>query len=320
MSTDARAAPATEDTRLPRLKAEELRDQTLAARGFEGLDPQATLNIFAAALLAESEDGYSRETASGILLRARRIGPEVLGDSVRRVTVQMAAAMKDFWDKFLQETWEGAKAPPQYVDPSVVMARKAQEEQEQERHRRDADRYLADARAAIAALQIDEKEFPQDAPAKPKEPSFDLGRMLHRLLFKPATAPGAPVPARPGWLTPPLIDRQAEDFTVFDNDILEVVGARKLGGDPAWKKLEERGYDRRRIVQTIASVRKTAEAQLAQCDRILSFIRSDYETRIEPVMRAAVRLGHAVSVVNTFYGPLPASDAEPAAPARGRGR
>jgi len=63
---------------------------------------------------------------------------------------------------------------------------------------------------------------------------------------------------------------------IFDNDIMAIVADKKLSGEQAWKKLEERGYDRQRIIQAIYHVRKTAQAQIAQCDQILSFLRSDY--------------------------------------------
>ena len=85
---------------------------------------------------------------------------------------------------------------------------------------------------------------------------------------------------------------------------MDVVGSRKLSGEQAWKKLEDRGYDRVRIIQSINNVRKTAQDQIAQCDQILSFIRTDYQAHIEPVVKAAVLIGHAISVVNSFYSPL----------------
>jgi hypothetical protein len=309
-------APGGEpDQKLPQVKAEELRDQTLATARLSGLDPEATLYVLAAALLAESPDGYSREAALGILQRARRVTPEVLSSSVRKLTRQLAGVMTGFWTEFVKETWQGPGEAPQYVDPKAVSRRKDLEEQEQEQNRKAALQYLNNAQVAASALVIDEKEFPQpEPPLKKTVPRLDVGKFVHGLLFKPVapTGPGEGAEAAPGWLTPPLIDKRADDFTIFDDDIMEVVSGRNLSGEQAWHKLEERGYDRQRIVLTIAHVRKTAQEQIAQCDAILAFIRTDYQTHIEPVLKAAVLLGHAISVVNDFYAPLPAPSDEEA--------
>ena len=157
---------------------------------------------------------------------------------------------------------------------------------------------------------IDDKEFAAlAAPAAPPKPAprFDVGKMLHGLLYKsPEAKVGEPPRATaPGWLTPPLINKTDDAVMIFDNDVMAVIGSMKLSGEQAWKKLEDRGYDRHRIVQAIDSVRKIAQAQIAQCDQILAFIHNDYETHFEPVIKAAVMLGHAISLVNSFYAPLP---------------
>lgn len=301
------APGAAADIKLPAVKAETLRDQILATSGLSGLDADATLTIFAAALLAESDDNYSRDSALGILQRARKISPEDLSAAVQKLTGQLAGAMTAFWTSFIQETWQGQDAPPQYVDPGVVAKRKEAEEQEQDRNRKLALQYLDQAQAAVTALGIDEKEFPQ-TPLPPKKPilNINLGQVIHKLIYKPVSTTTAPGPnAPPGWLTPPVLDRQAEDVMVFDNDIMDIVASRKLTGDQAWKKLDDRGYDRQRVIRSIYNVRKIAQEQIAQSEQILSFIRSDYANHIEPVVKAAVLLGHAVSVVNSFYAPLP---------------
>ncbi|MBI5878275.1 MAG: hypothetical protein HZB53_11550 [Chloroflexi bacterium] len=313
---------AASEPKLPPLKAEALRDQTLGAPGLAALDPQATLIVFAAALLAESEDGYTPEAAAGILLRARKVTLEMLLAAVQQVTQQLGAAMAAFWNSFVAATWEGSDKPP-YVDPGVVARRKEAEEQEQERNRQSATQYLSNAQTAIGVLTIDDKEFPHsEPPPAPKAPRIDVGRFFHNLIYKPAAPPpGAAAKAAPGWLTPPLINPRDENVTIFDHDIMEIVGTRKLAGEQAWKKLEDRGYDRRRIVLAIDGVRKIAQAQIAQCDQILAFIRSDYEQHIEPVVKAAAQLGHAVSVVNTFYAPpAPAPVVPPPRPGPARGR
>jgi hypothetical protein len=311
MTSDTRSnAPgAAADQKLPQVKAELLRSQTLAARGLGGLDPEATLNVFAAALLAESEDGYNRESALGILLRARKVNLQTLAASVRLVTQQLAAAMTAFWSEFVKQTWQGPDAPPAYVDPGIVAKRKVLEEQEQEQNRKVALQYTNNAQIAIGALVIDDKEFPKaEGPTAKSAPRIDLGKMLHGLIYKPVEGKtGEAASAVPGWLTPPLLNKTDEDVTIFDSDIMAIVADKKLSGEQAWKKLEDRGYDRRRIVQSICSVRKTALAQIAQCDQILSFIHNDYETHFDPVVRAAVVLGHAISVVNAFYSPPPPS-------------
>jgi hypothetical protein len=288
------------------VKAEALRDQILAARDMGSLNPEATLAVLAAALLAESEDGYTRDAAPGILQRARQVSPELLALSANELTSQLAAIMANFWDEFLKGTWQGPGDPPAYVAPEVVAARKAQEEQEQGQNRKEATDYLSDAQVAVGALGIDEKEFPtpEDETAKPR-PKIDVGKFVHGLIYRAPALKAEQAPAAPGWLTPPLIDKGNPDFAIFDHDILQIVGTRKLSGEQAWKKLEERGYDRGRIIAAIYNVRKVAQDQIAQSDQILSFIRSDYETRIEPVVKAAVLLGHAISVVNSFYAPLP---------------
>jgi hypothetical protein len=304
---------AAAELKLPQSKPEVLRDQMLATPGLSGLDAEAMLTVFAAALLAESEDRYSREAALGILLRARKISPEMLAAAVYKLTEQLAGAMTEFWSRFIQETWQSQDAPPQYVDPGIVAKRKELEEQEQERNRELAAQYVDNTKAAAAALGIEEKESLQDkAPLKKPGFKLDVGKVIHGLIYKPVPMKSGSVSNdSPGWLTPPLLDRQAEDVTVFDNDIMDVVGSRKLSGEQAWKKLEDRGYDRARIIQTINNVRKTAQDQIAQCDQILSFIRTDYQTHIEPVVKAAVLIGHAISVVNSFYAPLSvAPDAE----------
>src|SRR5437763_13629014 len=97
MSNNAQrnAAPTLPEEKLPALKAEALRDQTLGARGLGRLDSQATLTIFAAALLAESEDNHTRDAALGILQRARKISPQMLADAARTLTLQLAEDMKD---------------------------------------------------------------------------------------------------------------------------------------------------------------------------------------------------------------------------------
>ncbi len=307
---------AAPDEKLPPSKAEALRDQTLAARGLGGLDPEALLVVFAAALLAESEDGYTRDQAVGILQRARKVSLQSLATAVRRVTTQMAAAMKSFWGEFLKETWQGPDAPPSFVDPALVARRKAQEEQEQEQIRKSALEYVNNAQVVVGALAIDEKEFPRtEESAKKAIPKIDVAKVLHNLIYRPAAAsPGEPHSAAPGWLTPPLIDKNDEDIAIFDNDIMAIVARQKLSGEQAWKKLEGRGYDRQRIVQTIYNVRQTAQGQIAQCDQILTFIRDDYQTHFEPVVKAAVMLGHAISVVNQFYAPLPPPDERPTPP------
>jgi hypothetical protein len=313
--THKHASGAPVEEKLPQVKAEVLRDQVLAARGLGGLDPQAALFVFAAALLAESEDGYSREAAVGILQRARKVSLQTLADSVRVLTQQLGAAMTAFWSEFVKQTWQGPEAPPAYVDPGVVAKRKSQEEQEQELNRQDALQYTNNTQIAIGALVIDEKEFPKaDGAAAKPAPRFDVGKLLHGLVYKsPDTQHGEAPKAAPGWLTPPLIDKSDEDVMIFDNDILVIVGRMKLSGEQAWKKLEDRGFDRRRIVQTIYIVRKIAQAQITQSDQILAYIHTDYETHFEPVVKAAVLLGHGISVVNSFYAPLPpASDDEPA--------
>ncbi len=264
MSSNTRANPpgAAPDQKLPQVKAEVLRDQTLAAKGLSSLDPEAALNVFAAALLAESEDGYTRDAAVGILQRARKVSLETLVTSVRTVTVQLAGIMKSFWDEFIKETWQGPGAPPAYVQPDVVAKRKEQEEQEQEKNRKDAVQYVNNAQIVIGALVIDEKEFPKPAePPKKTGPKIDVGKVLHNLIYKPAPAKTAEEPAAPGWLTPPLINKSDEDITIFDSDIMDIVAEKKLSGEQAWKKLEDRGYDRARIVQTIYDVRKTAQAE-----------------------------------------------------------
>ena len=309
MSNNAQrnASPALPEEKLPALKAEALRDQTLGARGLGGLDSQATLTIFAAALLAESDDGYTRDAALGILQRARKVSPQMLADAARTLTLQLGEAMKAFWNDFVKQTWQGPDEPPAYVDPAIVARRKEQEEREQEQNRKDALQYTNNAQLAVGALVIDDKEFAKPVePAKPA-PRFDVGKLLHGLLYKsPEAKPGEPPrTTAPGWLTPPLINKTDEPVMIFDNDIMAVVGGMKLSGEQAWKKLEDRGYDRHRIVQAIDSVRKVAQAQIAQCDQILAFIHSDYETHFEPVIKAAVLLGHAISVVNSFYAPLP---------------
>jgi hypothetical protein len=188
-----------------------------------------------------------------------------------------------------------------------VAKRKELEEQEQEQHRKDALQYINNAQIAVGALVIDDKEFPKaEGPTAKTAPRIDLRKTLHALLYKPPEIkPDEAARAVPGWLTPPLLDKTDEDITIFDSDIMAIVADKKLSGEQAWKKLEDRGYDRRRIVQSIYTVRKTALAQIAQCDQILSFIHNDYETHIEPVVKAAVLLGHAISVVNAFYSPLP---------------
>lgn len=294
------------DQKLPPLKAEALRDQILAARDMGQLNPEATLAVLAAALLAESEDGYTRDSALGILQRARQVSPELLALSVNQLTAQLAAVMAKFWSEFLKENWQGPGDPPAYVAPEVVAARKAQEEQEQEQNRKEATDYIGNAQLAVGALGIDEKEFPtpEDEPAKAR-PKVDVGKFFHGLIYKAPALKAEQAPAAPGWLTPPLVDKSNPDFAIFDNDIMQIVGTRKLSGEQAWKKLEERGYNRGRITAAIYSVRKVAKDQIAQSDQILSFIRSDYETRLEPVVKAAVLLGHAISVVNSFYAPLP---------------
>lgn len=321
MSSDKRGnAPAAEQ-KLPQVKAEMLRSQILAARGLGGLDPEATLIVCAAALLAESDDGYSRDSALGILQRARKVSLPMLAAAMATVTQQLAAAMTAFWSEFVKETWQGPGAPPTYVDPGIVAKRKDAEEQEQEQNRKDALQYTNNLQIATGALVIDEKEFPSaEGPAKKPAPRFDVGKMIHGLLYKPADAkPAEPATTAPGWLTPPLLDKSDEDVMIFDNDIMAIVAGKKLSGEQAWKKLEERGYDRQRIIQAIYHVRKTAQAQIAQCDQILAFIRSDYETHIDPVVKAAVMMGHAISVVNAYYAPFPApADDETAGPQPGR--
>ncbi len=334
MTSNPRPTPATApDIKLPPVKAEALRDQTLATAGLGSLNPDATLIVFAAALLAESEDGYTPQAAAGILQRARKVSLEMLGAAANQVTREMGPAMLAFWRQFVKDTWQDASnPPPSYVDVAVVARRKEAEEQEQERNRQNATRYADNVKITIDALKIDEKEFPQMAePSKPRAPRIDVGQLLHNLIYKPAGAPGQAASTAPGWLTPPLINPSDEDITIFDNDIMEIVVVKKLSGEPAWKKLEDRGFERRRIVQAIFNVRKTAQAQMAQCDQILTVIRTDYEQHIEPVIKAATLLGHAVSVVNAFYGPLLATggDAMPAprpvaprppSPPRPRGR
>lgn len=309
MSSETRRAPpdAATDQKLPQVKAEVLRSQALAAAGLGGLDPEATLCVFAAALLAESDDGYSREAALGILQRARKINLETLAAAVAKVTQQLAAAMTAFWNDFVKQTWQGPGAPPPYVDPAVVAKRKVAEEQEQEQNRKDALQYSSDVQIACAALVIDAKEFPgSQEPVKRALPQVDLGKMLHRLIYKPVDVKPSPATnAAPGWLTPALIDKSDEDIMIFDHDIMAIVADKKLSGEQAWKKLEERGYDRARIIQAIDQVRKTALAQIAQSDQILTFIRNDYESHIDPVVKTAVMLGHAISVVNAFYAPWP---------------
>jgi hypothetical protein len=330
MTSDTRrkAAGAPAEQKLPQIKAELLRSQILAASGLGGLDPEATLNVCAAALLAESEDGFNRESALGIMQRARKVSLQTLAASVRLVTQQLAAAMTAFWSEFVKETWQGPDAPPAYVDPGIVAKRKELEEQEQEQNRKDALQYTNNAQIAIGALVIDDKEFPKaEGPTTKAAPRIDLGKMLHGLIYKPPDAkPDEAAKAVPGWLTPPLLNKTDEDITVFDNDIMEIVAAKKLSGEQAWKKLEERGYDRRRIVRSIYNVRKTALAQIAQCDQILSFIHNDYEAHFDPVVKAAVLLGHAISVVNVFYSPLPpavddeTANAQQTWPAQRRGK
>jgi hypothetical protein len=294
------------DEELPQVRAEILRDQILATPDLTRLDPQALLTLLAAALLAESEDGYTRDAALGILRRARKISPEDLADAVQTLTSQLAGAMTTFWSAFIRDTWQSQDPPPQFVDPGVVARRKDLEEQEQEQNRKLALQYIENAQAAVQALGIDDKEFPQEqSPLKKTGLKLDMGKMIHGLIYKPVPAPSAPDPnAPPGWLTPPLLDRQSEAVTVFDGDIMDIVAARKLSGDAAWKKLEDRGYDRQRIVRTIYEVRKSAQDQLSQSEQVLTFIRADYHDHIEPVVKGAVLLGHAISVVNTFYGPL----------------
>ncbi len=312
-STRPNAVGAVTEQKLPQVKAEVLRDQILATPGLSSLDAQATLTILAAALLAESEDGYTRDSALGILQRARKVSTENLAAAVQKLTEQMAGAMTAFWSAFIHETWQSQDPPPQYVDPGIVAQRKELEEQEQEQNRKLAMQYVNNAQVAIAALSIDDKEFPQvQEPPKKSGLKLDVGKAIHNLIYKPVPAKAGPDPnAPPGWLTPPLLDRQAEDVTVFDNDIMDIVASRKLSGEQAWKKLEDRGYDRQRILRAIYNVRRTAQDQIAQCDQILSFIHEDYQTHIEPVVKAAVLLGHAISVVNSFYAPLPLSpDAE----------
>ncbi len=304
----AHASTAPEQ-KLPQVKAEALRDQTLATQALSNLDPDATLSVFAAALLAESEDGYTRDAALGILQRARKISPEMLSAAVSKVTSQLAAAMSAFWTGFIQETWQGPEPPPQYVDPNIVTRRKEQEEQEQEQYRKEALDYINQAQAVVSALTIDDSEFPKKEEPAHKTFKLDVGKMIHGLLYKPADRMPEAQKQAPGWLTPPLLDKNQEDITIFDGDIMDIVDRRKLSGEQAWRKLEDRGYNRARIVQAIYSVRKTAEAQIAQSDRILSYIRTDYETHIQPVVQAAVLLGHAVSVVNDFYAPLPPAQA-----------
>jgi hypothetical protein len=303
---------AAAEPKLPQSKPEDLRDQMMATPGLSGLDGEAMLTVFAAALLAESEDRYSREAALGILQRARKISPEILAAAVSKLTEQLAAAMTEFWSRFIQETWQSQDPPPQYVDPGVVAKRKELEEQEQERNRQLAAQYVDNTKVAAAALGIEEKEPPKDqVPPKRPRLKLDVGQLIHGLIYKPVPTKSGPASnASPGWLTPPLLDRQAEDVTVFDNDIMDVVGSRKLSGEQAWKKLEDRGYARPRIIQTIDIVRKTAQDQIAQCDQILSFIRTDYQTHIEPVVKAAVLIGHAISLVNSFYAPLVAEDSK----------
>lgn len=309
-------AGAAPDEKLPPSKAETLRDQTLAAKGLGGLDPEATLYVFAAALLAESDDGYTRDQAVGILQRARKVSLQTLATAVSRVTAQMAEAMTSFWSEFVKETWQGPDAPPKYVDPSIVAKRREQEEKEQEQIRQSALEYVNNAQVVVGALAIDEKEFPKtEGPAKKSVPRIDVAKVLHNLIYRPAeVSPGEPHSAAPGWLTPPLIDKSDEDIAIFDNDIMPIVAHQKLSGEQAWKKLEGRGYDRQRIVRTIYDVRKTAQNQIAQCDQILSFIRNDYQTHFEPVVKAAVLLGHAISVVNEFYAPLPPAGESPNPP------
>jgi len=189
MSSDKRnnapAAPA--EQKLPQVKAEMLRSQILAARGLGGLDPEATLIICAAALLAESDDGYSRDSALGILQRARKVSLPMLAAAVRTVTQQLAAAMTAFWSEFIKETWQGPGAPPGFVDPGVVAKRKDAEEQEQEQNRKDALQYTNNVQIAIGGLVIDDKEFPAaDGPAKKPSARFDVGKMIHGLLYKPS--------------------------------------------------------------------------------------------------------------------------------------
>jgi hypothetical protein len=327
-NTRRNASGAAADQKLPQVKAELLRSQTLAARGLGGLDPEATLNVFAAALLAESEDGYNRESALGIMQRARKVSLLTLAASVRLVTQQLAAAMIAFWNEFVKQTWQGPDAPPAYVDPGIVSKRKDLEEQEQEQNRKDALQYTNNAQIAIGALVIDDKEFPKAEGLTSKTaPRVDLGKMLHGLIYKPVDVkPGEAAKAVSGWLTPPLLNKTDEDVTIFDSDIMAIVADKKLSGEQAWKKLEDRGYDRRRIVQSIYNVRKTALAQSAQCDQILAFIHNDYETHFGPVIKAAVLLGHAISAVNAFYSPLPlaaddeTSNRQPTWPAQRRGK
>ncbi|MGB8645994.1 MAG: hypothetical protein WCF84_12210 [Anaerolineae bacterium] len=309
MSTSQNATATASDPRLPQVKAEVLRDQMLATTGLSGLNPEATLYVLAAALLAESEDGYTRDSALGILQRARKVSPDMLATAVQQVTGQLAGSMTTFWSEFIKETWQGPGAPPQYVAPNVVAQRKELEEKEQDDNRKKAVQYINHVQMAITALTIDENEFPKNAPSPVKKaPRIDVGKMVHNLIYKPAEATPAQQPTTaPGWLTPPLINKDNEAITIFDNDITEIVVNKKLAGEQAWKKLEDRGYDRQRIVQTLDAVRKTAQDQITQCDQILSFIRTDYESHIEPVVKAAVLLGHAISVVNTFYAPLPSS-------------
>lgn len=309
--TPPNMAGAAAEQKLPQSKAEDLRDQMLATPGLSSLDAEALLTVLAAALLAESEDRYSRGSALGILQRARKISPENLAAAVQKLTEQLAGAMTEFWSRFIQETWQGQDPPPQYVDPGIVARRKELEEQEQERNRELAAQYVDNTKVAAAALGIEEKELlPEQVPPKKPGLQLDVGKMIHGLIYRPVpTKSGTAPDAAPGWLTPPLLDRQSEAVTVFDNDIMDVVGSRRLSGEQAWKKLEDRGYDRTRIVLTISNVRKAAQDQIAQCDQILSFIRTDYQTHIEPVVKAAVLIGHAISVVNSFYGALP-QDAE----------
>ena len=85
MSSDKRGSSAgtAVEQKLPPVKAEELRGRILAARGLGSLDPEAMLIVFAAALLAESEDGYNRESALGIMQRARKVSLQTLTASVR---------------------------------------------------------------------------------------------------------------------------------------------------------------------------------------------------------------------------------------------
>ena len=156
------APGAAAEPRLPQTKAEVLRDQMLATPGLSSLDAEAMLTVFAAALLAESEDRYSREAALGILQRARKISPEMLAAAVDKLTERLAGAMTEFWSRFIQETWQSQDPPPQYVDPGIVAKRKELEEQEQERNRELAAQYVDNAKVAVAALGIGEKESPQN--------------------------------------------------------------------------------------------------------------------------------------------------------------